>query len=190
MRVLVVTTWFPSPLSQIDGIFNFRDVQLLKNDNELEIIHLVKGNASLHNSQEYIDGVVITRLLFDLKHPFKTIQALIKIREDSNSVDLIHTMAFPALLPVWFSQLLNTRRVPWVHTEHWSGLLLRDENHFFEILKSLNKLLLKAPNKVVSVGQNIANVIYSFRRDKIEIIASASRLAILYRPRNFLDRGL
>ena len=87
--------------------------------------------------------------------------------------DLVHTMAASALLP--FRRIRPDR--PWVHTEHWSGLLAPETVSVAARLGMPSALrLLARPDVVVAVGSQLAETIRRTRRGPVAVVANAVTL--------------
>src|SRR5690606_29159277 len=125
VRLLAITPWFPSEVRPGLGLFTLRDVELLSQDHEATVLHL-HDPALDGGVAEYTlgDRVRVVRIPYHHSRPSTYLDAARTIRRMAADVDLIHTMAFPALLP---TRLAIPRR-PWVHTEHWSSLVVRSHS--------------------------------------------------------------
>lgn len=118
VKILAVTTWFPSPASPVMGVFVKKDVLALSRDHAVTVIHLARaGVMRTAPALEVIDGVQVHRILFDPARPASILRAIRRVRSHAQEADLLHTMAFSSILGI------GPRRpaLPWVHTEHWSG---------------------------------------------------------------------
>lgn len=174
MRVLVVTPWYPSLEAPGAGVFNLRDVELLSQQHEVTVLHLNRPGAPL-------EGLVpgdtsqspIERVPFVLSRPGTMRGAVRAIRRLAAQADLVHSMAFPALLPV---ALANTRK-PWVHTEHWSGLVGTAPSPQAKVALAVLKPTLSRPHEVVAVGRGLANAIDRVRRVPATVIGNKVRIA-------------
>mgnify|MGYP001602454506 CR=1 FL=1 len=171
MRILVVTPWFPSEKRPGAGSFILRDVELLAKDHDVTVLHLAERKDV--NSDEGLrlrtqSGAVVVRQPFQPMDPLSVLRAVREISGRLSGSDFVHTMALHALLPV----RLARPRVPWVHTEHWSGLMqpslpLKKRIGFFLYRSSLSN-----PDAVAAVGETLASSVARFRRDSVEIIAN------------------
>lgn len=115
MKVLVVTTWFPSASAPASGVFVRRDVELLRRAHEVDVLHLHPHGAV--GPTDAAPGV--RRLAMSTSNPLDILRAARALGAGLGRYDLVHTMSPSALLP--FAPLRV--RIPWVHTEHWSALL-------------------------------------------------------------------
>ncbi|MGB2555413.1 MULTISPECIES: glycosyltransferase [Cellulosimicrobium] len=118
MKIVAVTTWYPTGSSPSLGAFVEKDVEVLSRDHEVEVVHLVP--PSHHDGEAVVErnGVTVRRVVMSTQRPDHVVRAARELRPLLRGADLVHTMAFSALLPFG----LGRPDVPWVHTEHWSGL--------------------------------------------------------------------
>ncbi|MGR2753279.1 glycosyltransferase family 4 protein [Agromyces arachidis] len=115
MKVLVVSTWFPSASAPASGVFVRRDVELLRRTHEVDVLHLHPPGAV--GPADAAPGV--RRLAMSPSNPADVLRAARALRAGLERYDLVHTMSPSALLPFGLLRV----GVPWVHTEHWSALL-------------------------------------------------------------------
>lgn len=167
-RVLVVTTWYPSPAVPVAGVFVRKDAQALAQDHDVMLVHLATPVAyASAPSREDDGGVAIRRLLLDPRDPRTVVRAVAEIRRLMRGADVLHTMAFSSILPL----LGLPVRTPWVHTEHWSGLSAP-----YSLSTPLRRVMptlrhaIAAPDVVVPVCDFLARPIREVRRGPVEII--------------------
>lgn len=124
MRVLLVTTWFPTPSHPSTGAFVVKDAAAIAAaGHDVHIVHLVPGaqrdGVTLTDTDHHA-GLPVTRIPMTPTRPDEVLAAGRRVKGLAAHADLVHTVAISALLPM---SLLPWRpEVPWVHTEHWSGL--------------------------------------------------------------------
>lgn len=169
MRVLVVTPWFPSPAHTGAGIFNLRDVQLLAQDHEVTVLHLIRPDWwSAESAVDMVEGIEVTRVAYSASSPGTWAATRSALREHIRHADAVHTMAFPALLTV-----LGTRiRKPWIHTEHWGALRPEAKGTAALVARAL-KPNLHRPDEVVAVSADLARGISPWTRRAPHIIGNA-----------------
>lgn len=174
MRVLAVTPWFPTPSAPGSGVFNLRDVELLARDHRVTVLHLhdpaLPDGAAQWRTD---DGVEVHRGLFSSSRPDTWAAAIREIRRHAAGADLVHTMAFPALLPV---ALAGPHR-PWVHTEHWSGLVGTPTTLRARAGGAVLRPGLRRPDAMVAVGRPLADAVDRFRSEPTAVIGNRVRLA-------------
>jgi glycosyltransferase involved in cell wall biosynthesis len=166
MRVLAVTTWFPTPSHPAVGAFVVKDTAAIAGlGHDVQVVHLAPphqlapGDLGRHEA----GGLPVTRIAMSTSHPGQIAAAGREVRELATHADLVHTMAFSTLLPTagWRSP------VPWVHTEHWSGLTApRTLPVAWRLLLPGLTPLLRAPDVVTAVCDYLADPIRAVRRHR------------------------
>lgn len=119
MRVLAVSTWYPTPAAPVTGVFVRRDAMALAEDHDVTVLHLAPPAAFSSAPQDEQDGPVhVHRIPLDLRRPVQLWTAAQVVQAAARKADLVHSMAFSTLLPM----ALRRPQRPWVHTEHWSAI--------------------------------------------------------------------
>ena len=125
MKILAVTTWFPSDASPTTGTFVDKDVRAIAQQDDVEVVHLVAPHLADRSTLDAggadtvdRDGITVRRFVMSPQRPDQMTAARRALEPLIQRSDVVHTMAFSTLLP------FTVRRPdrPWVHTEHWSGL--------------------------------------------------------------------
>lgn len=169
MRVLVITPWFPSDTKPGAATFMLRDAELLNTLHEVTVIHLI-GSADLGKESKLHavteSGVTVIRHRFDPLDLASLFRARATIRKHLREADIVHSMALHALLPV----RLARPTIPWVHTEHWSGLMQTSLPLKKRLGRHLYRSSLSKPNAVVAVGQALAESMRPFTNADIQVI--------------------
>lgn len=164
MRVLVITPWFPSMALPESGIFNLRDAELIAESHEVRVLHLIHPRLIRENEpakSQLSANLSVTRVPFQVTKPGTWPGALKAIRVALSGADLLHSMAFPALLPLALTRV----RIPWIHTEHWGELLNPADSHPLKRFgMRVLKQTLRGPDQVVAVSQSLAKAIAPFCR--------------------------
>lgn len=174
MKVLVVTTWLPTPARPEVGAFVVRDIEMLRRDHDVTVVHLSAGGEEA----DVPFPVDTTRM--SPTDPRSIAQAAAVIARQAGAVDLVHSMAASALLP--FRTLALS--VPWVHTEHWSALLAsRTAPLTARLALPLTRRLLRRPDVVVAVGNDLAASIRRRRSGPIVVIPNE-----VHRPASVTER--
>lgn len=164
MKILVVTTWLPTASHPETGAFVMRDIEMLRADHDVEVIHL---SAS---GEDTAVAFPVTRVPMSPSNPVSIARAAKVIAARAEAVDLVHSMAASALLPFRSLRL----RLPWVHTEHWSGLVVPASVPLAARASlPLTSRLLTRPDVVIAVGRGLAAAIAKRRRGPIVIIPNA-----------------
>lgn len=186
MRVLVVTTWYPTPSSPGTGVFVARDAAALATRHDVRVLHLVapslaaageSGSASSTGSvptQGYAVGPAgdggappVERLVMDPRRPDHVLRAARRVREAVAEADVLHTMAISTLLPMatWRPD------VPWVHTEHWSGLGAPETlGRGMRAARLAVRPLLTRPDVVAVVGEELAASVRELRGGPVVVV--------------------
>src|SRR5690606_17920279 len=151
------------------GVFVARDVAALAGRHDVRVLHLVAPSLAAGSGGGAQDpgyavapggegvprpgGAPVERLVMDPRRPDHVLRARRRVRELTAGADLVHTMAVSALLP------MAGRRpgVPWVHTEHWSGLDAPETlSPPLRAARLAVRPLLRRPDVVVVVGDELA----------------------------------
>ena len=161
MKVLVVTTWLPTPGRAETGAFVVRDIEMLRRDHDVTVLHLSSDGApaDLH--------FPVTTMRMSPTDPRSIARASAAIAQHASEADIVHSMDASALLPFHALRLL----VPWIHTEHWSALLAsRTAPVVARLGVPLSRHLLRRPDVVVAVGNELAAAIRHRRRGPVVVI--------------------
>lgn len=157
MRVAYLTTWFPGAQDTVAGSFIAREVALLAQDHDVEVTHLLLEGAGPTGREARtlaLPGippvtVPVHRLGASPRRPGSLIRTRRRIRGALDQADLLHTGAFSTLLP-----LVGVRvNIPWVHTEHWSGLTDPALPRGLRLTLAATGRLLRRPDLVTAVSQ-------------------------------------
>ena len=178
MRVLIVSTWYPSAASPVTGSFVRSDATLLARRHDVEVLHLAPPGTS----PALDDGSAppVTRLRMATNDPRDIVRVGQGLRARLEGFDVVHTHAFSTLLPF----LGRSIDIPWVHTEHWTGIaepatLGRPER----LALALTGHLLNRPDVVVTVSEDLRAAVQRFRRREIRVIPPAvPRAAVVPAP--------
>lgn len=164
MRILVVTTWLPTSGHPETGAFIVRDIEMLRADHEVDVIHLSA------RSEETLAPFPVTRVPMSPTSPGSIARAAKIIEARAETADLVHSMAASSLLPF---RAFRPQR-PWVHTEHWSGLVAPTSVPLMaRVSLPLTRRLLAGPDVVIAVGDALAGAIGRRRRGPIVVIPNA-----------------
>lgn len=167
MRVLVVTTWFPTTRYPATGSFVARDVAALAVDHDVRVLHLVAPSHDDGVRRTSYRGVPVERMVMDPRRPDHLVRACMRLRRLASDVDLLHSVAISSLLPMaWWKP-----RVRWVHTEHWSGLLAPDTlSAGVRLARPLAARLLSRPDVVTVVSEHLAGGVRAFRSRPVVVV--------------------
>ncbi|MGB5952023.1 MAG: glycosyltransferase family 4 protein [Ornithinimicrobium sp.] len=195
MRVLAVTTWLPTREHPSTGAFVVKDAQAIADlGHEVALIHLVAAHQlidatrplrstrhALRDQDATAGDIPVTRILMSTTSPRSIGVAGRRLSRLSRGADLVHTMAFPTLLPMagW------RPAAPWVHTEHWSGLSAPQTlSYTYRLALPWLRPLLRRPDVVTAVCDHLAEPIGSIRAQR----ATAVVPCIVPRPEELQPR--
>ncbi|WP_432488730.1 glycosyltransferase [Kineococcus sp. SYSU DK018] len=157
MRIAVVTTWYPSSADGVEGVFVQRHVEALRRGHDVSVLHLASRPAAAQPG--------VRRLVLDRRSPRSVAAALAAVRDAARGADVLHTHVFSTLLLVppagpWRPD------VPWLHSEHWSGV--SDPASAGPLWRGLAgaRRVLDRPDAVTAVSRYLADAVVPFRRDR------------------------
>lgn len=184
MRVLAVTPWFPCEAAPGSGLFNLRDVRLLTQDHEVEVLHLIRPEWFRGNEVD-LSGLRVTRIPFSIRRPNTLHSAARSIRERAIDFEIVHSMAFSALPPMRRAKIA----VPWVHTEHYSQLVTPSLSKPMAAINEVLKRLFAFPTETVAVSRALANVIDRYRSVPTTVIGNEVMIPTDPIPQSGLNPG-
>lgn len=180
MRVLVITSWFPT--SKHPGYsFTQRDVEMLARDHDVTVLHLCPpsliGDATSAPDTQLASGGAgngyrVVQVPFAYNNPWLTYRAAKAIRRMSASHDLVHTMALHSLLPT----RLSRPGLPWVHTEHSSALVVDPSSKRQAISLGFLTKQFSGPLQVVAVGEGLARALRGHTKAEPTVIGNYVRI--------------
>lgn len=167
MKVLVVSTWFPSAEAPHTGTFVADDVALLSADHDVVVLHLAPPHQVREARTDVVDGILIVRVPMAPSRPDHLLRVAPVIRRHLAGTEVLHTMAMSSLLPFATVRV----DVPWVHTEHWSGLIAPETlPALMRATLPITERALARPDVVVAVSARLAERVSVSRRGAIAII--------------------
>lgn len=165
MRITAVSAWFPTEAAPSRGSFVLRDALAIARHHDVRVVHLVPPQDDDGITRTQAQGLDVLRIPMAPSSPRDVVRAARALRSALQGADVVHTMAFPTLLP--FS-VPGLRPVPcgaaWVHTEHWSALSTPGSLSpaIRPALPVLSRLL-RRPDRVTSVCEFLAEPIRRVR---------------------------
>lgn len=185
-KVLIVSTWFPSDGSPMSGIFVKRDVFALNSVASVKVIHLSQASEYDQIISEDIDGVEVIRIPLSLKNPFSLFKTGRLLHEYISETEILHTHAMSTLIPLLFTGV----RIPWVHTEHWSGYVEWNTG-FRAIMRWIVAQFAKQPTELVAVSSVLAKSLGYLTKRSVSVIPNIVEFSELRsRPIFNFDRPL
>ncbi|UFU07547.1 glycosyltransferase [Ruania halotolerans] len=165
MNIVAVTPWFPTDDAPTMGTFVASDVAALAARPEvtsIRVVHLIPPAQDDGETHLTRDGIAVHRIPMNPRSPLSVLRAGRALRRAVAGAHLVHTMAFPALLPMaWWRP-----KAPWVHTEHWSGLTTPSTLPLsWRLSLPLLWPLVRRPDAVTAVCEYLATPIRARRKD-------------------------
>lgn len=168
VQIVVLTTWFPSARNPAAGSFIARDVRALARRYDVHVVHLAAPELDDGAREFDMDGVQVTRVGVDVRSPRDWPASARIARRAVHGADLLHTMAAPALLPY----LVRRPSAPWVHTEHWSGVVNLAGSGRSRLARPVARRAFSAPDAVVAVSEYLAASVRSLRRGAVDVVGN------------------
>ena len=123
MRVTVVTTWLPTDRAPSSGSFVLRDSAAIRDaGQDVRIIHLVPPHQDDGARHRTLEGMRVLSIPMKPSNPLSVARASDRLHPALTGTDVLHSMAMSTLLPLTALDHARALTLPWVHTEHWSGL--------------------------------------------------------------------
>ncbi|MGC5616635.1 glycosyltransferase [Georgenia sp. Z1491] len=168
MRVVVVTTWFPTSLAPSSGSFVVRDAHAMASRGDtVDVVHLVPAHQDDGTRHVRHEGLKVLRLPMTPSRPDQIAQVAAALPSVLDGADVVHTTAISALLP--FS--VGRPRAPWVHTEHYSGLTSPENLGLgTRAVLPLVRSLLGRPDVVTAVCDFLARPIRAVRGEAPTVV--------------------
>lgn len=164
MRVLVVTTWFPSPERPGVAPFSVAHAKAIARNHDVHVVHAVRNGTAGPVTGEYC-GLTVTRLPFNPKRPLAALRSLRALRRLAAGRDVVHSMAFSSILVL--APLYPAVSRKWVHTEHWSALNTASPGRAVAIARRL----LRLPRRVTAVSTAFCELLRPFvRHGAIDVV--------------------
>lgn len=168
VRIVVLTTWYPSARNPGAGSFIARDAAALARDHEVRVVHLAAPELDDGARDFEHLGVPVRRVPLDARTPRGWVRAQRLRAEILDGADLVHTMAAPSLLPF----LAQRPRIGWVHTEHWSGVVNLAGDGRSRWLRPLSRRAFSGPDEVVAVSEYLAGAVRALRSGQVRVIGN------------------
>lgn len=159
MRILVVSTWYPDRDAPFRTPFVPRHVAAIARDHEVHVVHIRLLDHAAPSDESW-DGVGVTRVGLDPRRPVSVLRTLGVLRRWASHADVVHTMALSSALvaaPVACS-------APWVHTEHWNGVIFPQHVHPVWERAAWVRHVLRLPDAVTGVSSLMTSTLERFAR--------------------------
>ncbi|OLT10804.1 hypothetical protein BJF77_07575 [Kocuria sp. CNJ-770] len=157
MRVVVLTTWYPSAQRPGETPFIARHVRAIARHHDVSVLHvqILRTGAC---TREQWEGIPVVRLPLHPLRPATVLRAYRWIGRSLAEAHVMHTMPFSAALIA----LLSVRRRPWVHTEHWNGVLTPEQNGPLWRRLAWSRRILRLPDRTTGVSSVMCEVLRRF----------------------------
>lgn len=163
-EVLVVTPWYPTEKNAISGMFVLREVDAMTEAGmNVKVIHLDRDIPDGAIKAATVHGHRVLRVGFRPSSPLSLVKALRPLRRALEGADVINSHAISSLPLV----ALAKRKIPWIHTEHWSALSNpKSATPLLRAVRPIFASLLRLPDAVVAESEMLAEPIRRFRGGK------------------------
>ncbi len=170
MKILVVATWYPHEERPAEAPFNAEHVEAIRGQgHEVRVVHVRLGTALAlpADANGIWEGVPVRRVAADPKRPQTVLACQRLLAREMGWADVVHTMAFSSILlvlPAWSARSVAGRGRPWVHTEHWNGVVNpASVSPLWQKLSGLRSVL-RFPHVVTGVTRQLAAEMQRFAR--------------------------
>ena len=173
MRVVAVSTWFPTAKAPSSGAFVVKDLCAIRDaGNDVSLVHLVPPHQDDGTRHVIHEGIRVWRVPFNPMNPLDIILAADQLTHAFDDADVIHSMAVSSLGPLAVLKMRGLIATPWVHTEHWSGLTNPETlTPLLRVSRPVVGQALRFPDVVTAVCDYLAAPIREYRRGKpVEIV--------------------
>ncbi len=170
MKILVIATWYPHEERPAEAPFNAEHVEAIRGrGHEVRVVHIRLGTslalpADTNGSWE---GVPVRRVAADPQRPLTVLACQRLLMTEMSWADVVHTMAFSSILlalPAWALRTAVGQGSPWVHTEHWNGVVNpASVSPLWQKLSGLRRVL-RFPHVVTGVTGQLAAEMQRFAR--------------------------
>ncbi|MGQ0406545.1 glycosyltransferase family 4 protein [Leucobacter sp. W1153] len=142
---------------------------MLQSAHDVTVLHFAKSgdlDSEEPRCSRTDSGILVKRIEFNPFRAASVRRARRALVRELNNSDVLHSMAMHSLLPL----LLVRPNVPWIHTEHWSGLMQTKPALKKRIGRSLLVRFLLRPDVLVAVGHDLAAAMKDHARVQIRVI--------------------
>lgn len=157
MRVLIVTTWWPSDDQPGMGPFNVAHAKAIARHHDVHIVRVQRKHIPRTDTTDP-SGLPLTTISTNPSDPLGTGRSLNDLRKLAKQSDVVHTMAYDALTIM--APLYPLIRNRWVHTEHWSAFVNNDAHIPARVKKSF-----RLPKRVSTVSHALQDALRPLTRD-------------------------
>lgn len=165
MDVVALSTWFPTDVAPSSGAFVLKDITAIRDaGHDVRLIHLVPPHQDDGTRHVMVDGMKVLRMGMNPTNPIDVARVATKIGPMIAGADILHSMAVSSLPSLALAKMAGSITLPWVHTEHWSGLTNPETlSGFLSLARTGVGNLLRMPDVVTAVCQYLADPIEAAR---------------------------
>ena len=164
-----MTTWYPSRAAPSSGAFVAKDAVALAEDHDVHVVHLASPSllTPADAAADADSPVRLTRIPMRTSAPLDWLRARRALEPHLRAADVLHTQAFSALLPF----AAGRPDLPWVHTEHWSGISRPESvSPLWQVIGRVLRPLLRRPHIVTAVCEFLAAPIRRARTGEVRVV--------------------
>jgi hypothetical protein len=172
MKILVVTTWFPSHETPAQAPFNLEHAKAVQLRHDVSVVHVRLGSR-LPAAAETYAGLPVQRVSLNPRQPWTAVSVLRTLLRESSTSDVLHTMAFSSALVAALPAAL--KRMPWVHSEHWSGVTNPQNVAGMWPRFAWLRWVLRLPHAVTGVTAELVGKLQAFARPDAAVLVSVRR---------------
>lgn len=169
MRVMVLTTWYPSVDDPVKAVFVQRHAEALALRHEVLVIKVAPADAP--PPPPSVAGLSVHHVVGAPRNPMDLARARVEIGtwREKFQPEVVHTMGFSSLA----LGALGHRSTPWVHTEHWSGVARPESAGFAWSAMRSTRHVLRLPDAVTVVSSDMAERVEPFiRSGRLHVVAN------------------
>lgn len=159
MRVLVLTTWYPSAERPGETPFVPRHVRAIARSHDVRVVHLrLLRTGPVHRDRW--EAAPVLRVPFHPLRPCTVLRAYRVLVQGLRGADLVHSMAFSTALVL--APLGRMR--PWLHTEHWNGVHTPEQIENAWPRFAWSRHVLRLPRLLTGVSEAMCATLRRFSR--------------------------
>jgi len=179
-RILHIVKWYPNPVDPQNGIFVKKHINATaEQPNVLGFINaqfetIEKGNLTLYGAQEMGISAKVAALY----------GALARVQPDA-----VHFHCYAQDLWV-FSKILKSKGIPYIHSEHWSGLLPENNANLRGIKRKRIKAFFEGAGQVLPVSPALSQGILQVApKSKITVVPNIIDEIDFSKPKEFSSKS-
>ena len=194
MRVLFLTTAYPTPEQPVSGTFVREHARAAQTVADVSVVHLDrssgrKGLFELARIEDDVGGLRVRYRRFPRPVSYGAFVAGAAVAaRRAGKVDVVHAHSFVSALPGLV--LARALRVPLVYTEHWSVFLPDDPASLTAPMRRLARLALESADVVAPVSDAMRRALAELApRASFRVVRNAVDEAVFFPPTVPAPRG-